>query len=360
MRSLSRAARIASILSVAALVRAEKLSERDTSPFFPAIAAPNSPNQIFRRQNNNGNCAQNTHSCAPISYPAFCCPNTANCAVDNAGHIACCPKGIYCVGTVAGEGDCNSGYYSCPDSLFQGGCCLSNYEYCSRNRCIGANDAIASVVAVVPGLFISAANDGVAVYRTATDAAGERVTVLVGDAGAVYSTYIANPAAAASSWAGSAYTRISDAVTSGFPIPTIRDDISSINSAITSQYADFRSDLGAWYTSFTSRYGQGYTSFLNDAGQYVTTIETIINGVATQTAVTVQFPAFVQAQPTGNAAVRSVKVGFGGEMITTRASMLMLWFGSNAFPLAFMARFPDLLALYHFMYHGFLTILPVL
>ncbi|KAF3084170.1 hypothetical protein TWF103_002611 [Orbilia oligospora] len=290
MRSLSRAARIASILSVAALVRAEKLSERDTSPFFPAIAAPNSPNQIFRRQNNNGNCAQNTHSCAPISYPAFCCPNTANCAVDNAGHIACCPKGIHCVGTVA-----------------------------------GANDAIASVVAVVPGLFISAANDGVAVYRTATDAAGERVTVLVGDAGAVYSTYIANPAAAASSWAGSAYTRISDAVTSGFPIPTIRDDISSINSAITSQYADFRSDLGAWYTSFTSRYGQGYTSFLNDAGQYVTTIETIINGVATQTAVTVQFPAFVQAQPTGNAAVRSVKVGFGGEMITTRASMLMLW-----------------------------------
>ncbi|KAK6335206.1 hypothetical protein TWF718_010642 [Orbilia javanica] len=320
MRSLSRVARIASILSVAALVRAEKLSERETAPFFPALSAPNSPNQIFRRQN-NGNCPDNTNSCASISYPAFCCPTTANCAVDNAGHIACCPKGIYCVGTVAGEGNCNSGYYGCPDNLFQGGCCLSGYEYCSRNRCIGANDAINSVVSVVPGLFLSAAGNGVAVYRTATDEAGERVTVLIGDAGAVYSTYIANPAAAASSWLGSAYT----AVTSGFPIPTIRDDISSINSAITSQYADFRSDLGAWYTSFTSRYGEGYTSFLNDAGQYVTTIQTIVNGVATQTAVTVQFPAFVQAQPTGNAAARSVKVGFGGETMTARGSMLMLW-----------------------------------
>ncbi|RVD83088.1 uncharacterized protein DFL_007490 [Arthrobotrys flagrans] len=321
MRSLSRAARIASVLSVAALVRAEKLSERETSPFFPAIAAPNSPNQIFRRQN-NGNCPQNTNSCASISYPAFCCPDAANCAIDNGGHIACCPKGIYCVGTVAGEGDCNSGYYGCPDDLFQGGCCLSNYEYCAKNRCIGANEGVASVVSVVPGLFVSAADNGVAVYRTATDEAGERVTVLIGDAGAVYSSYVADPAAAASSWVGSVYTHISDVVTSGFPIPTIGDDI---NSVITSQYSDFRSDLGGWYTSFTSRYGQGYTSFLNDAGQYVTTIDTIINGVATQTAVTVQFPAFVQAQPTGNAAVRSVKVGFGGEMMTTRGSMLMLW-----------------------------------
>ncbi|KAK6353834.1 hypothetical protein TWF730_008257 [Orbilia blumenaviensis] len=325
MRSLSRAARIASILSVTALVKAESLSERETSPFLPAVAAANSPSQIFRRQNNNGNCPSGATSCAPISFPAFCCPNTANCALDNAGHIACCPKGIYCVGTVAGQGDCNSGYYGCPDNLFQGGCCLSNYEYCAKNRCIGANDAIASVVAVVPGLLTSAANNGVAVYRTATDSAGQRVTVFVGDAGAVYSSYIANPAAAASSWAGSVITRISDGITSGFPIPTIKDDISSINSAINSEYSDFRSDLGGWYTSFTSRYGQGYTRFLNDAGQFVTTIETIVNGIPTQTAVTVQFPAFVQAQPTGNAAVRSVKVAFVGEKMTTRGSMLMLW-----------------------------------
>ncbi|KAK6529302.1 hypothetical protein TWF281_008479 [Arthrobotrys megalospora] len=326
MRSLSRAARIASILSVTALVKAEELLERNTSPFLPAIAAPNSPAQLFRRQNNNGNCAQNTHSCAPISYPAFCCPNTARCALDNSGHIACCPNGITCVGTIAQEGDrCNSGYYGCPDNLFQGGCCLSNYEYCARNRCIGANDAIASIVAVVPGLVTSAANNGVAVYRTATDSAGQRVTVLIGDAGAVYTSYIANPAAAASSWVGSVYTRISDGVTSGFPIPTVIGDASSVISAITGDYADFRSDLLGWYTTFTSVHGPGYTSFLNDAGQYVTTIETTINGVPSQTAVTVQFPAFQKAQPTGNAAVRNIKVGFGGEMMTTRGSVLMLW-----------------------------------
>ncbi|EPS42828.1 hypothetical protein H072_3125 [Dactylellina haptotyla CBS 200.50] len=320
MRSLSRAARIASILALTALVTAEEISERNTAPFFPALPAPNLGGRLVARQSNNGNCPSNAHSCASISYPGFCCINSAKCALDNAGHIACCPNGIFCVGTVAQEGgSCNSGYYSCPTNLFSGGCCLSGYEYCSKNRCINANDAIASVVGAVPGLVTSAANGGIAVYRTATDSTGALVTVFVGDAGAVYSSYIANPAGAASSWVGSVVSRISTGVT-GFPIPTV-----SVDPSVSSDYSDFRSNLGGWYTSFTSRYGSGYTSFLNQAGQYVTTIDTIVNGVATQTAVTVQFPAFVQSQPTGNAAVRSIKVGFVSPMIGGRGSMIMLW-----------------------------------
>ncbi|KAF3917093.1 hypothetical protein ABW20_dc0103411 [Dactylellina cionopaga] len=335
MYTVSRAARIASILALTALVKAENLAEREALPFSPAIFAPEIPGRLVARQNNNGNCPTNAHSCASISYPNFCCVNTASCALDNAGHIACCPNGIFCVGTVAQEGgSCNKGYYSCPNNLFQGGCCLSGFEFCSKNRCISSNDAISSVVSAVPGLITSAANNGIAVYRTATDSAGMIVTVFVGDAGAVYSSYLANPAAAASSWFGSVYTRASNGVT-GFPIPTvsvdpgivstIRNDASSVVGVVTNQYSDFRSDLGGWYTSFTSRYGNGYTSFLNQAGQYVTTIETVVNGVAQQTAVTVQFPAFVQAQPTSNAAARSVNVRIGGQVMGERGSMAMLW-----------------------------------
>ncbi|KAF3910339.1 hypothetical protein ABW21_db0208839 [Orbilia brochopaga] len=323
MPSLSRAARIAAILALTALVGA------DDTPFFPALEAD--PARLFRRQStaNNGNCPANTNSCASISYPGFCCINTAHCALDNAGHIACCPNGIVCSGTVAQQnGKCNQGYYACPNDLYNGGCCLSGYEFCSKNRCIGAGDAIASVVAAVPGLITSAAGNGIGVYRKVTSSGGAVATSFVGDAGAVYSSYIANPAAAAGSWLGSAYTAASTAVT-GFQIPTVTVGpslVSSVVSAGASGYSDFRSDLGAWYTSFTSQYGAGYTSFLNGAGQYVTTIETIVNGVATQTAVTVQFPAFVQAQATGNVGVRSVRIfGMGGEGTSGKSGMVFLW-----------------------------------
>ncbi|KAF3901388.1 hypothetical protein AA313_de0202245 [Arthrobotrys entomopaga] len=336
MRSQSRAARIASILALTALVKAEGISERNTSPFFPAVHALNQNAHLLPRQStsNNGNCPTNAHSCASISYPGFCCPNTAQCALDNAGHIACCPNGIYCVGTVAQEGNnCNKNYYACPENLFSGGCCLSGYEYCSKNRCIVANDAIASVVSAVPGLITSAVNGGIGVYRTGTNTAGAIVTQFVGDAGAVYSSYIADPAGAASSFVDSALTAIS----TGFPVSvdpnvvsTVRNGGSGVVSVITGEYSDFRSDLGGWYTSFTSRYGSGYTSYLNQAGQYVTTIETVVNGVPTETAVTVQFPAFVQSQPTKNAAPRAVSVGFvrprtGGERGGSVMGMLWVW-----------------------------------
>ncbi|KAJ6259531.1 hypothetical protein Dda_5168 [Drechslerella dactyloides] len=319
MPSLSRAARIAAILALTDLVGAETL-------FFPAFEAAAPADNLFRRQN-NGNCPANTNSCASISYPGFCCINTAHCALDNAGHIACCPNGIVCSGTVAQQdGRCNNGYYACPSSLYSGGCCLSGYEFCAKNRCIGASDGIASVVAAVPGLVISAAGNGVGVYRTVTSSGGAIATSFVGDAGAVYSSYIANPAGAAGSWLGSLYTAASTAVT-GFPIPTIEPSlINSVTSAGGSAYSDFRSDLGAWYTSFTSQFGSGYTSFLNGAGQYVTTIDTIVNGIATQTAVTVQFPAFVQAQPTGNVGVRSARIfGIGGDGASSRGGMVFLW-----------------------------------
>ncbi|KAF3935860.1 hypothetical protein ABW19_dt0206978 [Dactylella cylindrospora] len=333
MRSLSRPARIASILALTALVNAEGLSQRNTSPFFPALGVfP--PSRIQARQNSNGNCPDDTHSCASISYPGFCCINSASCALDSAGHIACCPNGIVCVGTVTQEGGrCNSGYYSCPDSLYDGGCCLSGYEYCGQDRCINSNDALAALVAAVPGLITSVAGNGVGVYRTLTDSAGALVTSFIGDAGAVYSSYVADPAGAAESWLGSVYTKISTGIT-GFPLPTISvnpDDvasgISSIISDATSEFGDFRSDLGGWYTSFTSRYGAGYTSFLNEAGQYVTSVQTVINGVVTQTAVTVQFPAFVQAQPTGNAGARSIQVpvAFRGDRMGSAGPPMFLW-----------------------------------
>src|SRR5436190_2127283 len=107
---LSRAARIASILALTALVRSEELYQRDTTPFFPALSVFSLPSRLSPRQNNNGNCPQDTHSCASISYPGFCCINSARCALDNAGHIACCPNGITCVGTVAQEGNnCKNG-----------------------------------------------------------------------------------------------------------------------------------------------------------------------------------------------------------------------------------------------------------
>ncbi|EWC44353.1 hypothetical protein DRE_01179 [Drechslerella stenobrocha 248] len=320
MRSLSRLARIASILSLTALVSAEDLSPRDLFPFFPAHQVSYPQPRLLRR--NDGNCPKDTHSCASISYPGFCCINAARCALDNSGHIACCPNGIICSGSVAQEGDsCNTGYYSCPDNLFSGGCCLNGYEYCSKNRCIGSRDAIASVVAVVPGLITSATNGGIGVYRTVTGTAGEVATALIGDAGAVYSSYIANPASAVESWFGSAYTYASSVAT-GFPIPTVGPGI--ISSA-SSEYSDFRSNLGAWYTSFTSANGPGYTSLLNNAGQYVTTIPTVINGVTVETAVTVQFPAFGQAVPTTNVAARRVVAAFVGDTVGGKASMVLLW-----------------------------------
>jgi hypothetical protein len=54
--------------------------------------------ELLRRQNNA--CATNYFGCANLGAPGLCCPRTAVCSADQAGHVACCPQGAACTGAI--------------------------------------------------------------------------------------------------------------------------------------------------------------------------------------------------------------------------------------------------------------------
>jgi hypothetical protein len=55
--------------------------------------------ELLKRQNSNG-CASNYFGCANLGVPGLCCPRTAVCSADQAGHVACCPQGAACTGSI--------------------------------------------------------------------------------------------------------------------------------------------------------------------------------------------------------------------------------------------------------------------
>jgi hypothetical protein len=57
-----------------------------------------SPELLKRQQ--NGACATNYFNCAGLGAPGLCCPRTAVCSADQAGHVACCPQGVVCTGAL--------------------------------------------------------------------------------------------------------------------------------------------------------------------------------------------------------------------------------------------------------------------
>ncbi|KNG51322.1 2 iron, 2 sulfur cluster binding protein [Stemphylium lycopersici] len=59
---------------------------------------PDGTPELFRRQDDN--CANNYYACANQGAPGLCCPRTAVCSADQAGHVACCPQGAACTGAI--------------------------------------------------------------------------------------------------------------------------------------------------------------------------------------------------------------------------------------------------------------------
>ncbi|CAN9155848.1 unnamed protein product [Alternaria sp. RS040] len=55
--------------------------------------------QVLKRQNSNA-CATQYFNCAGLGAPGLCCPRTAVCSADQAGHVACCPQGAACTGAI--------------------------------------------------------------------------------------------------------------------------------------------------------------------------------------------------------------------------------------------------------------------
>lgn len=54
--------------------------------------------ELVKRQGNG--CANNYFNCAGLGAPGLCCPRTAVCSADQAGHVACCPQGAACTGAL--------------------------------------------------------------------------------------------------------------------------------------------------------------------------------------------------------------------------------------------------------------------
>ncbi|EUC30020.1 hypothetical protein COCCADRAFT_105041 [Bipolaris zeicola 26-R-13] len=67
----------------------------DSMPTAPADVQP----ELLKRQGNA--CANNYFDCARLGAPGLCCPRTAVCSADQAGHVACCPQGAACTGALA-------------------------------------------------------------------------------------------------------------------------------------------------------------------------------------------------------------------------------------------------------------------
>ena len=55
--------------------------------------------ELLKRQNSNA-CASNYFGCANLGASGLCCPRTAVCSADQAGHVACCPQGAACTGAI--------------------------------------------------------------------------------------------------------------------------------------------------------------------------------------------------------------------------------------------------------------------
>jgi len=54
--------------------------------------------ELLKRQGNA--CATSYFNCAGLGAPGLCCPRTAVCSADQAGHVACCPQGVACTGAI--------------------------------------------------------------------------------------------------------------------------------------------------------------------------------------------------------------------------------------------------------------------
>jgi hypothetical protein len=74
-------------------------NETETSPAGDSL-------ELLKRQNSNA-CATSYYACSNLGAPGLCCPRTAVCSADQAGHVACCPQGIACTGAI-GTGATNA------------------------------------------------------------------------------------------------------------------------------------------------------------------------------------------------------------------------------------------------------------
>ncbi|KAI1207326.1 uncharacterized protein F4807DRAFT_184813 [Annulohypoxylon truncatum] len=82
-------------------------------------------------------CPSDTHSCANIAQPNYCCASGTTCfVVTNApesGNVGCCPVGQNCGVTV---GACASGATACPANV-GGGCCIAGFV-CAEVGCVAS------------------------------------------------------------------------------------------------------------------------------------------------------------------------------------------------------------------------------
>lgn len=69
------------------------------APLLATLVSDLDPNHhdIFRRDTT---CQKGYLSCDYMGLTGYCCPSSAQCAIDGVGHVACCPVGAVCVGTV--------------------------------------------------------------------------------------------------------------------------------------------------------------------------------------------------------------------------------------------------------------------
>lgn len=61
--------------------------------------------QLFRRSG----CPVKYNSCSSVGDSGVCCPETQNCALDSASHVACCPTNAVCTGTISTSGSVVTG-----------------------------------------------------------------------------------------------------------------------------------------------------------------------------------------------------------------------------------------------------------
>ncbi|KAL6169070.1 hypothetical protein ACJQWK_05430 [Exserohilum turcicum] len=75
-------------------VAGQQANVYDLMPTAPPQLNP----ELLKRQGNA--CANNYFNCAGLGAPGLCCPRTAVCSADQAGHVACCPQGAACTGAL--------------------------------------------------------------------------------------------------------------------------------------------------------------------------------------------------------------------------------------------------------------------
>lgn len=141
---------IAPILLTFLFSAAQAVNNGGYSPFHNPVLGLSNNGPLVKRQNN---CQSGYNSCSSLGAGSACCPQNANCALDDAGNIACCPSGAECTGTIAGTATGSQTVTSSSSGFVLGGTTTSSTPITTSPGITSFTTGVAGGGSTVPNNF---------------------------------------------------------------------------------------------------------------------------------------------------------------------------------------------------------------